>query len=159
MDDADSAASHLGADPVAAGVAFDDELAARHLRAGVHADVADDDDPARLHAETDVLHLGAIAVDANLAVGGIAVDVEEGAERLGAIAVLNGKGRDLGKRLVDEIVRRQAVGFDRDRRRAVVAKAAALRDQSFYGQDVSLRMGRYGMYDDGMSETARIAGA
>src|SRR5262249_40616148 len=99
----DLAAAHLGADPVA-GISMHDDVAAAHLGTDVHANRTLDGDPATGHASSDPLDARAIAFDDDLSIPGIPLDTEELAQSNGGVAVLHGKGRDLGERLASEVV-------------------------------------------------------
>src|SRR5207244_8713158 len=112
--DVDPAAAHLGAGPIA-DVAADDDFAAPHLRAQVHAGVALHHQAARGHARADPLDAAAVALDHDLLIVRVTSDGEEFAQRFLAVAVLHRQAGDVGGALARELVGSQALGLDWNR--------------------------------------------
>src|SRR5439155_6333042 len=85
----DASSRHFRAHPVA-GVALHDDLSAGHARAEVHAHGSVHHDPAPCHARADLFHLGQVAREVELTVGG-APDLEELAQVGALVAVDDGE--------------------------------------------------------------------
>ena len=111
--DDDPSSRHFRAHPVA-GVALHDDLPAGHARTEVHAHGSVHHDPALCHARADLFHLGQIAREVELTVGG-APDLEELAQVGALVAVDDGELRGLERRHAGQTVRTQDICLERYR--------------------------------------------